>query len=1003
MKHSKFSRLKAFLPLLALLLPPLRTHAFDLADITGREGGDGGLVVILEANAPDLATAFAETEHHLVLSLHTDPDQAASMDQAYRDAGVHPIADARHWINPVALPLQDHAVNILILSEARGRTLGDDEIRRVLVPRHGFALVRMDNTWREIRTPRPEGMDIWHGHHRDGSGNRASRDTVIAPPNSIQWIMGPRDVRRTDPHLITERVHLLGVDYRYGNRIQHHLGGNVPSLFVRDAFTGVGRWAIHNDMGRDQPWAIMSFTDGHHLYLPKSRSADLEIRNILTGEVINEDLSAVTWFHSPGDHRRFHAVSHRLFSDAERFYQLDGGRKIRAFTPDGTERLWEKELPEGQYADMGGTDGQHLIVVVSSTYDFPNNSQGTKGNNTNISLAILGLDPATGRELWRYNGVEGYPLRHIVVDQGIVLASSHLDAPGLARDETPHPTRPSLRQVEENILVAIDVTNGVERFRRTGRDGFRDMERLWLRQSHNVLPDRVIINEEREAFVVNPRTGETLHAAIDLGPPRNGWNAVTPNWIINNGLFVSHDGSERHDAANKISWPSYSGTGKPANGLFYIPPGMETINGARHLGEMLALARRSLPEPFGDETRLIRRGRIPGGVQEAAPADWPTFRGNAQRGAWRPVNGPSALEKAWETTIELPAVDEGMRQAWVFNSNVFGRLTPPVADAGGVLVADVDGQQLHRFSLRDGRKLWSLDLGARVNAPPTLAGGVAFAGTADGSVHAIHLESGEIIWTFLAARADRLIQVFHQIENSHPVLTSPILHDGTLYVAAGRHGRADDGIKVWALNPADGSIRGRQTVTGDHPNDMMQWVNGKLRIGMTDLSLPNLEVHEADFSATSAIRPDFGRKVGGAGWIRPAAFWRGYRLDGPGGDRTNGLFTQVEDRFGTYHHGRFFNIDPQDFKTGGEGIPVEGIHYDHLAGGGRYHYIAGRKYEGSPAIRLAVIDTVDGRADTIDIPTVEGREQIVTDGIAIAHGHVIVTTTAGRVLAFRQP
>jgi hypothetical protein len=33
--------------------------------------------------------------------------------------------------------------------------------------------------------------------------------------------------------------------------------------------------------------------------------------------------------------------------------------------------------------------------------------------------------------------------------------------------------------------------------------------------------------------------------------------------------------------------------------------------------------------------------------------------------------------------------------------------------------------------------------------------------------------------------------------------------------------------------------------------------------------------------------------------------------------------------------------------------------------------------------------------------TVADREYVIPDGVAIAHGYVIVTTTAGRVLAFK--
>ncbi|MCC5829288.1 MAG: PQQ-binding-like beta-propeller repeat protein [Phycisphaeraceae bacterium] len=970
----------------------------DVRSMTRHDGGDAGLVVLVEPVDAALATRLAEGGRHLVVALSRDQAAVDRLDRAFMEAGVHPVADAVHWRVPDALPFQDHAVNVLVISNDQSQRLGRDEVLRVIVPGHGLALV----DGQELRKPRPEGMDVWLGHHRDGTGNRASRDQ-LDPPNSIQWIMGPRDVRRTDPHIITDRVHLLGAGM-YPSDINRATLGH-GRVFARDAFSGVGLWSIEHTMSGTLPWDIVTMAAAGRLYLPRAGSDEVEIRDAVTGEVLREAIPGLTWAEEVrrgGGHSRMrNAFSYRLLADGERLYQLDGGRTIRAFNLDGSERLWEHRLPEDQFTDMGATDGDNLVVVVSSTSDFPFGSQRNFTRNTNIAQAVLGLDPATGKERWRYEGVKGYPLYYMAMDEGAVVLASHMDSPHRAR-ATPHPLYPTHAQVEGNIMVSLDAASGREHFRRTD---FSDLNNRSLRQNLNVIAGRIILNEETMAYVVDLRTGRTIYPSLDLGAPRNGWNAITPNWIISNGLFVSHDGQRSDDHAHRISWPQYSGSGKPANNMYYIPPGLETINGPFHQGEMLALARRTLPDPLPDNHRMLKEGRISGGVREAAAADWPTFRGDSARRAWHPADGPANVELAWQTRIELPSNDHEIGRAWGMNSNVFGRLTPPVADATTVLVASTDGQTLHALSLKDGSERWSLNLGARVNAPPTLARGVAFVGLADGTVSAIDLERGRIIWTFLAAPAERLIQVHHQLENSHPVLTSPVLHDGVLYISAGRHGRADGGILVWALDPADGRVRGKASVTESHVNDMLQVVAGRLRLVRTDLRLRDLQASSSDAAAAPSIYPASGGKTGGAGWIRPTVFWRGYVADA-GSQRTSARgSTQSQDGFGVYTRGRYHEFAFSDLDTSRNEISVGGIVNEYLAGAGRYHYVAGRGAgrDGRDQLRVAVIDTEAGNSQTVEVRVIEPGEQVVAEGIAIAHGHVIVTTTAGRVIVFREP
>ena len=78
-----------------------------------------------------------------------------------------------------------------------------------------------------------------------------------------------------------------------------------------------------------------------------------------------------------------------------------------------------------------------------------------------------------------------------------------------------------------------------------------------------------------------------------------------------------------------------------------------------------------------------------------------------------------------------------------------------------------------------------------------------------------------------------------------------------------------------------------------------------------------------------------------------------------------------------------------------------------FAGAGRYRYLASLP---SPSHRrdqemyISVWDTSqdDPELSQITVDPLHDGEAFIPDGIAIAHGHVIITTTEGRVMAFRS-
>lgn len=371
------------------------------------------------------------------------------------------------------------------------------------------------------------------------------------------------------------------------------------------------------------------------------------------------------------------------------------------------------------------------------------------------------------------------------------------------------------------------------------------------------------------------------------------------------------------------------------------------------------------------------------------------------------------------------------------NSDSPGEITQPVANARYVVVAVPNRREVVCLNLHDGSIRWTRQLTGRVAAPPTLAGDVAFVGVNDATVSAINLNDGRLIWTFFAAPYERLHNAHAQIESTHPVRSSPVLHDGLLYVAAGRHGSVDNGLHVWALDAATGQPKAHRRIDHAHTNDVMQLlVDGTLRLVATELETGKLAVRyrpaagfgpvpvgrsnqyrgtpaEGSASKAPSINPNARGHDGGHGWIGPIPIWMGVHLTSGAG--VYGMHvgpgircvTQQSDRFSLdlgqskpVFEERSIEDHKQILRTFKLPVPMERQAMEScLAGAGRFHYLAARR--GNAKIALGVIDPEKQTFDLAEADIASPSEELIPDGIAIAHGYVILTTSLGRVLAFK--
>ncbi|MCC5830689.1 MAG: PQQ-like beta-propeller repeat protein [Phycisphaeraceae bacterium] len=987
--------------------------AAELPELSDIPGAEAGLVVMVNPADHHDAARIAGGGRHVVCVLSADAARVRELDQAFIEAKVHPVADAHRWWDPSRLPFRDHSVNVLVVEATRAPNLDEREIRRVIAPGHGVALVLRDGEWRKFRKDRPAEMDIWLGWQRDARGHMGGDDKLVGPVNSYQFLAGPRTARFTP--LVTERIALWGG-------------------IARDPFSGVILRARNQHASL---WRGGDFSDGRRLYLLSriGRDGIVPVQDLLTGEAVPGGLALGE------DFKRNEGINYcgrrwnQVHSDGERIYWTNGRHAVRAACTQTRERLWETTFT--QTVEQCASDGDIVVVMLTENNDHP--IRGMFDAHTfNVAVAVEGLDAATGQERWRNTDVAGMPSNFLGIGQGTAIASTYLVGPN-KRERAQRPVSQQgagYDQYAANRMVAIDAATGKSRWVR--RD-FSDIDDYNGRQSIAIQPGMAILVGEYHVNLFDLASGRTLRTitvATDGSTSGHGYegqyHAVTPRWYFKSTGAAALDGKNPPDLrGHRLHSQRYDTRPTPANGMLYTEPMLGTLHAHNTLSIAAAMINREPSKPLDDNQRLLVRGRAEG-VADPLLRDWPTFRGDTRRNAWSSADAPAEPKLVWEARLDVatgPASARTLQQGWRFNPNVPGPLTQPVADGQRVLVAAPDAHRLDCLRLSDGEVLWSAHFGGRISGPPTLAGEVAFVGAGDGTVSAIDLADGKVIWRFFAAPTDELILAHDQVESVYPV-PSPTLHDGRLYVTAGRVGALDHGVWIWVLDPRDGRVLQRGTIGAGAPfrvNDILQVHDGQLQLFGMVIDPKTLALSRAghvrhgntDTEAPHPI-PDGGGIRGGSTWIRPSDQWMGYNNDINAGVviRSDGLRVDVHtwnDRYLTVREGgreRIINIPHHPFDL-----------VQSVAGAGERLYLAGEK---AGKIRLLIVEPATGSHRHVDVDSlrpssrgiipdgravvhrIEGirgheadREYVIPDGIAISHGTIIVTTSAGRVLAFR--
>jgi SAM-dependent methyltransferase len=223
------------------MLSAVSVSAEDANELLKLSGIKGGLVVHLGCSNGKLTARLRIGDQYFVHGLDSDPTEVAAARAHILELGIYGPVSVDQW-DGRNLPYADNLVNLVIAEEPEN--LSEAELLRALVP-NGIALVRKQGRWEKVVKSWPLEMDEWTHYLHGADGNPVAQDSIVGPPERLQWIGSPRWSRHHD-HMASLNA-LVSASGRLFYILDEGPTASIqlPSqwrLVARDAFNGIILW-----------------------------------------------------------------------------------------------------------------------------------------------------------------------------------------------------------------------------------------------------------------------------------------------------------------------------------------------------------------------------------------------------------------------------------------------------------------------------------------------------------------------------------------------------------------------------------------------------------------------------------------------------------------------------------------------------------------------------------------------------------------------------------------
>jgi len=811
-------------------------------------GIPGGICVLAGSSDANLAISLARDERFVLRALFHDQAELQHAREAIQGQGLYgrvsaERSDLKH------LPYVDNLINVLIVSRTESNRLPLQELKRVLAPlgvaylggqtkglaaaleSAGLRSLGAVDGWIKVTKPWPDEIDEWTHHLHGPDGNAVADDVRVGPPEHYQWIADPvwAQSHESDSSfrcLVTAAGRL----YYIVNEAPTSMAGpeSPPDkwlLTARDAFNGTLLWKVPVKQWGWRQWKPSWFTPR-----PGVIPINLDKRLVADGEKIYFTLgfrAPVSQFDGrTGELLKTYQGTDRtaeiLVRDGRLVLTcLEGDRAVVKLVDSETGKLlWTSEKDYAgtitDYYRFTAMRGSVPEAKVDPTLDIATDGQviGLLDGDS-----VVCLDFQTGKQRWR----TAFPLVEADYNAGRIKAfqkvwtGTMIVADGVLVHASP------------NQLAAFSADTGEILWKQPKKF----IQHLWYEWKDVFLIDGLLwtwsaelANEKLEGggasrFPVSVN-GYDLHTGrlqreVPLGKVFKTFhhhrcyrNKATVRYVIasrRGSEFIDLNGGE-HSVNNWVRGVCHMGM-VPANGLQYAPPHPCQCYNAEKLKGLNALsaARPSRGQEHQPPSQLEQgpaHGSNP--AQPSTPADWPAFRGGADRSGSAATRLPSALKLLWRAEL-------GRRAA------------APVSVGEMVFVPLVDEHQIVACNVADGAVLWRFHAGARIDSPPTYDRGSLLFGSADGCVYRLRADNGQLVWKLRAVPENLQITAFGQLESAWPVHGSLLVADDPVtgatmaYFAAGRSSHLDGGLRLFAVDAATGEIVRQETLSGPRYTD----------------------------------------------------------------------------------------------------------------------------------------------------------------------------------------
>ncbi len=182
----------------------------------------------------------------------------------------------------------------------------------------------------------------------------------------------------------------------------------------------------------------------------------------------------------------------------------------------------------------------------------------------------------------------------------------------------------------------------------------------------------------------------------------------------------------------------------------------------------------------------------------AADADWPQYRGDAQRSGFTSERLPSRLALAWTYESAHPPA-----RAWPTNARLgFDQAFQPVIADGLLVFGSSVDDRVHAFDSSTGQKRWTFFTDGPVRLAPVIWQQRVYVASDDGFLYCLSASDGRQLWKFLGGPNNRMVLGNDRMTSAWPARGGPVVLDNVVYFAAGVW--PTDGFHLHALEARTG-------------------------------------------------------------------------------------------------------------------------------------------------------------------------------------------------------